>query len=415
MAWRKIEENLETALADTPVVLLHGARQTGKTTLARDLAARRPEARYFTLDDAAVLAVAAADPAGFVAQSGAGMVVIDEIQKAPALLPAIKLAVDRDRRPGRFLLTGSAQVLLVPAVSDSLAGRMQILTLWPFSQGEIDETPEGFIDAAFADPPPSLRDEPPDAPSLRRRILRGGYPEVVARPSEARRRAWFAAYLTAILERDVRDLANIAGLTEMPRLLALLAVRAGGLLNKAELSRESGLAYATLNRYLALLEMTFLLRLVPAWSANLGKRLTRAPKIALCDSGLQAHLAGVTEDRLTREPGLAGPLLETFVAMELSKQATWARTPASLFHFRTAAGREVDLVLEDDAGRVVAIEVKASTSFGRKDVAGLRALADDLGSRFHRGVLLYAGETVVPVGEKLWALPVSALWRWSPE
>jgi predicted AAA+ superfamily ATPase len=414
MVRRKIEGNLETALTDTAVVLVHGARQTGKTTLVRDLAARRSEARYFTLDDAAVLAVASADPAGFVGQPG-GMVVIDEIQKAPALLPAIKLAVDGDRRPGRFLLTGSAQVLLVPTVSESLAGRMQILTLWPFSQGEIDETPEGFVDAVFGDLAPALLDEPQEGPSLRRRLLRGGYPEVVARPSEARRRAWFAAYLTAILERDVRDLANIAGLTEMPRLLALLAVRAGGLLNKAELSREAALAYATLHRYLSLLEMTFLLRLVPAWSANLGKRLTRAPKIALCDAGLQAHLAGVSEDRLARDPGLAGPLLETFVAMELSKQATWARTAVSLFHFRTAAGREVDLLLEDDAGRVVGIEVKASSSFGRKDLAGLRALAEDLGPRFHRGVLLYAGETVVPAGEKLWALPVSALWRWSAD
>lgn len=413
MQKRGIEPRLEAALADTPVVLLHGARQTGKTTLVRSLAARRPGAQYFTLDDAAVLAAATEDPAALVAGAGY-MVVIDEVQKAPALLPAIKLEVDRDRRPGRFLLTGSAQVLMVPSVSESLAGRMEISTLWPFSQGEIEGSEEDFVDAVFSDSPPRLADDPAPGISLRRRLLRGGYPEAVGRAAEDRRRAWFAAYVTAILQRDVRDLANIAGLTEMPRLLALLASRAGGLLNKAELSRASGTPYATLDRYLTLLETTFLLRLVPAWAGNLGKRLTRAPKIALSDSGLQSHLAGMSEDRLRGEPGLTGPLLETFVAMELSKQATWTRTPVMLFHYRTASGQEVDLVLEDGAGRVVGIEVKASSSWGRRDLAGLQSLAADLGSRFHRGVVLGTGDRVIPAGEKLWILPVSALWRWSP-
>jgi hypothetical protein len=413
MLRRGIEANLKAALGDTPVVLVHGARQTGKTTLVRRVAERSAAASYLTLDDAAVLAAAVADPVELIAASE-GLVVIDEVQKAPGLLPAIKLAVDRDRRPGRFLLTGSAQVLMVPAVSESLAGRMEILTLWPFSQGEIAETPEGFVDAVFGDSSPRMEPEPPGGPSLRRRVLRGGYPEVVERPAEDRRRAWFGAYITAILQRDVRDLANITGLTEMPRLLALLAARAGGLLNKAELSRESGIPYATLDRYLSLLEITFLLRLLPAWSGNLGKRLTRAPKVALCDTGLQAHLTGVSEERLGREPGLSGPLVEAFVAMELTKQASWSRTRAALFHFRTAAGREVDLVLEDAAGRVVAVEVKAAATFGRRDLAGLRALAEELGPRFHRGVLFYAGEAAVPVGDRSWALPVSALWRWPP-
>lgn len=412
MRWRGIEERLRAALADTPVVLLHGARQSGKTTLVREVAARS-QATYLTLDDAGTLAVATRDPTGLISGTE-GMLVIDEVQKAPGLLPAIKLSVDRDRRPGRFLLTGSAQVLLVPQVSESLAGRMEILTLWPFSQGEIGGSPEGFVDAVFGHRAPALEPQPPDGPALRHRLLRGGYPEAVERASEERRRAWFGAYITAILQRDVRDLSNIAGLTDMPRLLSLLAARASGLLNKAELSRESGIPYATLDRYLTLLEITFLLRPLPAWSGNLGKRLTRAPKVALCDTGLQAHLTGVTGERLDREPGLTGPLLEAFVAMELTKQATWSRTRAELFHFRTAAGREVDLVLEDGAGRVVGIEVKAAAGFGRRDLAGLRALAEDLGPRFHRGVLLYAGEGVVPAGDRLWALPVDALWRWRP-
>ena len=413
MKWRKITDRIVAALADTPVVLLNGARQTGKTTLVQSLVAERPDARYFTLDDAAVLAAAASDPPGFIADAG-GLVVIDEVQKVPELLPAIKLAVDRDRRPGRFLLTGSAHVLTLPKVSESLAGRIEILTLWPFSQGEAAEVPDAFIDAVFSDDRPRLRESAPESASLRQRLLRGGFPEALERDVEERRRAWFASYISTILQRDVRDLANIEGLTEMPRLLKLLASRTSGLMNKAEISRDADIAYATLDRYLALLEMTFLLQPLAAWSGNLGKRLTKAPKVHLCDSGLAAHLLGLTEDRLARDPTLAGPLGESFVAMELRKQASWSRTPVSLFHFRTAAGREVDLVLEDDAGRLAGFEVKASGSFRKKDLAGLRALARDLGERFHRGVLLYAGESVVPVGERLHAVPISALWRWSP-
>ncbi len=412
MKWRKITDRVNAALADTPVVLLNGARQTGKTTLARSLVRERPGARYYSFDDAAVLAAAADDPPGFVA-AGDGPVVIDEVQKVPELFPAIKLAVDRDRRPGRFLLTGSANVLTLPRISESLAGRIEILTLWPFSQGEIEEVPEGFVDAAFSGAPPRLRDDSSGSLDLRTRVLLGGFPEVLTRAAEDRRRAWFASYVSTILQRDVRDLANIEGLTDMPRLLSLLAARVSGLMNKAEISREAGIAYATLDRYLALLQMTFLIQPLPAWSGNLGKRLTKAPKVNLCDSGLAAHLMGMTADRQARDPSFVGQLVESFVAMELRKQASWSRTPVSLFHFRTAARREVDLMLEDDAGRVVGIEVKASASFGRRDVASLRAVAQDLGDRFHRGLLLYGGDTVMPLGERLHAMPISALWRWT--
>lgn len=409
MKWRKISGRLAAALADTPVVLLNGARQTGKTTLVRSVVEEFPDARYFTLDDATVLAAATADPTAFVAQ-GNGLVVIDEVQKVPELFPAIKLAVDRDRRPGRFLLTGSAHVLRLPRISESLAGRVEILTLWPFSQGEIDEVPERFVDALFEDELPEVRPET-GVPDLVARVLRGGYPEVTQRSAEDRRRAWFASYVTTILQRDIRDLANVAGLTEMPRLLSLLAARAGSLLNKAELSRDADLAYATLDRYLALLELTFLLQPLPAWSGNLGKRLTKAPKVHLCDSGLTAHLLGLTADRIERDRALAGPLVESFVALELRKQASWAQTPVSLHHFRTAAQREVDVILEDSAGRVVGIEVKLAAGLRNRDLLGLRTLAEDLGERFHRGVVLYGGESAVAVGERLHALPVSALWR----
>ena len=411
MRWRKITDRIAVALSDTPVVLINGARQTGKTTLVRSLVRERVDARYFSLDDAAVLAAAAGDPTGFVA-AGDGLVVIDEVQKVPDLLPAIKLAVDRDRRPGRFLLTGSAHVLTLPRISESLAGRIEILTLWPFSQGEIAGTPEGFVDAVFSSDPPRLGDEPPGSPDLRTRVVLGGFPEVLERADEDRRRAWFASYVSTILQRDVRDLANIESLTDMPRLLSLLASRVSGLMNKAEISRDADIAYATLDRYLALLQMTFLFQPLAAWSGNLGKRLTKAPKVHLCDSGLAAHLMGMIGGR-PRDPTTIGPLIESFVAMELRKQASWARTQVSLYHFRTAARREVDLMLEDGAGRVVAIEVKASATFGKRDIGGLRSLAHDLGKRFHRGVLLYGGETVVPLGDRLQAMPISALWRWS--
>ncbi len=408
MKRRNIVPRLDAALADTPVVLLHGARQTGKTTLVQRLAAARPGARYYTFDDAAVLAAATGDPPGFLADAD-DLVILDEVQKAPELLSAIKLLVDRDRRPGRFLLTGSAHVLMLPKLSESLAGRMEILTLWPFSQGEIEGVTEGFVDAVFADSLPRL----PEASGAARivdRVVRGGFPEAAARDAADRRSAWFAAYLTTILQRDVRELANINGLTAMPRLLSLLAARTAGTMNKSGLSRDTGFAYTTLDRYLALLETTFLLQPLPAWSANLGKRLTRAPKLHLCDSGLVTHLIGATAERLMSEPTLLGSPLESFVAMELRKQATWSKTQADIFHFRTSDRKEVDIVLEDRAGRVVAIEVKASATFGRKDVAGLRFLADALGDRFRRGILLYNGESVVPLGSSLHALPINALW-----
>lgn len=409
MKWRNITPKLELALADTPVVLLNGARQTGKTTLARAVVGERAGARYYTLDDAATLGAAAGDPAGFLHGAG-GLTVIDEVQKAPALFPAIKVGVDRDRRPGRFLLTGSANVLLVPSLSESLAGRMEILTLWPFSQGEIEEVREGFVDALFGEDPPLEAGAGVPPAELRERVLRGGYPEALRRSGE-RRDDWFASYLTAILQRDVRDLANVEGLTEMPRLLSLLAARGGALMNKAEISRAAGLPYTTLDRYLALLQMTYLFQPLPAWSANISKRLVRSPKIHLGDSGLAAHLLGLSAERLEADPKPLGALLEGFVAGELRKQATWARKRVSFFHLRTASRKEVDLVLEDRAGRLVGVEVKASSSVTARDFSGLRAFSELAGDRFLRGVVLYTGHQPISFAPDFYAVPLDALWR----
>jgi predicted AAA+ superfamily ATPase len=404
---RNIETELQAALADTPVVLLNGARQTGKTTLAWNYAGAA-SVTYVTLDDATHLAAARSDALGFL-EGLRGRAVIDEVQKAPELFPALKLSVDRDRRPGRFLLTGSANVLLLPQISESLAGRMELITLWPLSQGELHGWQERFLDSVFTERLPALPAS--DAFDLKSAVLPGAYPEVVQRAAGKRRDAWFAAYVTALLQRDVRDLANIDGLTEMPRLLSLLAARVGGLLNMSELSRSSGIPNSTLKRYLSLLQATFLFQPLPAWSANLGKRLIKSPKIHLIDSGLTAHLAGVTHQRLDRDPLFFGHLLETFVVSELRKQIGWSDTRVNLYHYRTTTGREVDILLEDAAGRLVGLEVKASSTVGRKDFAGLDALSEDAGERFVRGIVLYSGEQAVSFGEQHVALPVSALWR----
>lgn len=403
---------LRTALADRPVVLLHGARQTGKTTLVRAVA-EELEARYVTLDDLTVLSAARSDPAGFLA-GFAQPLVLDEVQRAPDLLVAVKAAVDRKRSPGRFLLTGSANVLWLPQVADSLAGRMEIVPLWPFSQGEIEGVTEGFVGAAFADAPPALAPRARPAP-LVERVLRGGYPEAFQIEAAERRRAWFDAYVTSILQRDVRDLARIEGLTELPRLLALLAARPMAQLNYADLSRSLGLPQSTLKRYFALLETVFLVKLLPPWHANIGKRLVKTPKVLLTDTGLAAHLMGIEGARLAKDRGLFGGLLESFVAMELVKQAAWSADPPALYHFRTHAGDEVDLVLERRGGAVVGIEVKSAVTVTAADFKGLRALAAAAGRRFRRGIVLYTGAEIVPFGAGLFALPVEALWRWGQQ
>ena len=410
MLLRHAAARLRTALADRPVVLLHGARQVGKTTLARGPAGASRPVPYVTLDDLTALSAARADAAGFLAGFD-GPVVIDEVQRVPDLFIAIKAAVDRDRTPGRFLLTGSANVLFVPHMSESLVGRMEIVPLWPLSQGEIEGRVEGFVDASFAAPPPVLA-APPRRVGLVPRVLRGGYPEAVAIRLAGRRRSWFEAYLTTLLSRDVRDLANIEGLTELPRLLALIAARPMALLNYAELVRSAGLAQSTLKRYFALLEAVFLVRTVPPWHANIGKRLVKTPKVLLCDSGLAAHLMGIDAARLAQDRGLFGGLLESFVAMEIVKQIGWSKAAPALYHFRTHEGDEVDLVLEHRSGALVGIEVKSAATVTGGDFKGLRALAEAAGRRFHRGVVLYAGAEVVPFGPRLHAVPIEALWQW---
>lgn len=419
---RLIRHALDLALADTPVVLLHGPRQTGKTTLARSLTAEG--AMYLTLDDAAVLDAAVNSPQDFIlnlgvespsaARNGAPSAkprcaILDEVQLAPGIFRAIKLVVDRSRRPGMFILTGSANIFLLPKISESLAGRIQIVTLWPLAQTEIDNTAvESFVDRAFAGSisAPKNAGARDDLPM---RVCRGGFPEVVDRP-RARRAEWFSGYVSTIVQRDVRAIADVEAYTALPRMLSLLAARVGGVLNLADIGRSLGLPHTTLRRYFSLLETTFLVRPLPAWTTNRGLRLVKAPKVHFADSGLAAALIGADEEMLRADPSRLGPLLENFVLMELLKHATWSTLPVEAYHFRTAAGREVDIVLEDRAGRIVGIEVKASHEASFDDFAGLRALAEIAGKKFVAGYLLHRGENVIAFGKNLFAAPVSCLW-----
>ena len=408
---RHIAPLLTDALADTPVVLINGARQSGKSTLvqAQSTATGTPR-QYLTLDDAVVLNAAKSDPAGFI-NGLQGAVTLDEVQRAPEVFLAIKAAVDRQRQPGRFLLTGSADVLLLPGIADSLAGRMEVLSLWPLSSAEMANSAGlNRADAFFQGDWSGLMVPPCERAVLVERLLAGGFPEAVTRTSARRRDAWFDSYVQAVLQRDVRELANIEQLTEIPNLLALLATRSGTLLNFAELSRTAGIAQSTLKRYFALLEMLFLVVRVPSWERNAGKRLVKAPKVFLPDSGLLSYLTGSTAESLSAKPGLAGGLVETFVLTELLKHLAFSGNRLSLWHYRTQTNIEVDFILENRLGQITGIEVKASATVDAKDFKGLRHLQETEAAIFQRGVVLYGGREVVPFGNNLWAVPLSIWW-----
>lgn len=407
MLKRSLEGPLRAALADTPVVMLVGARQAGKSTLA---AAMTPtgEADYLSFDDPVVLASARADPAAFVA--GLGDVVLDEVQRVPEIFLPIKVAVDKDRKPGRFLLTGSANPLFVPEVAEALAGRMEVLTLWPFSQAELEGQGEASIARFLLDrKEPSFTSVPLSKEELVARVARGGFPEVVERDDWERRGRWFSSYLTTILERDVRAIADIARLEQLPAVLTAVALRSRGPMNRSALSQDLGIPGSSIERYLALLERVFLVRRLPAWHNRLGPRLVKAPKLLLCDSGLLCHLLRWEGERLLSDPTAFGLALESFVGMELVKAAALSSS-ARLMHYRTSKGAEIDFILEGGDGRIAAIEVKASTSIGADDFRRFEPLREGLGSRFARGVVLYPGARRVSFGDRLEAWPISYLW-----
>jgi hypothetical protein len=405
---RKIKYKLLEALSDSPVVLIHGARQTGKSTLVKEISGNEFPAKYLTFDDTGILSAAQNNPQGFVSGYPENLI-IDEVQRVPEIFPEIKNIVDKKRKAGKFILTGSANVLLLPKVSESLAGRIEILNLFPLSQSEISSADKNFIDELFSDTFKPLRSIK-EKNDLVNKAVTGGFPEMLVRKDRARQNAWFKSYITAILQRDVRDIANIEKLNELPKLLKLFASRAGTLLNFAELSRSAVIPQTTLKRYVALLEAVFMIHLLPAWSGNLSKRLIKTPKLYLNDTGLLSHLIGFESDRTFPDPLSWGRLLENFVFSELLKQSTWSKNNLSLYHFRSASGQEIDFIIERSDGKLVAVEVKATAKITSSDFNKINIFAEETGTKFLRGVVLYTGKEAIPFAKNMFALPVDILW-----
>lgn len=405
---RLVEARLEEALADSPVVLIHGPRQSGKTTLAQRLGAKRGYA-YFNLDDDVVRAAAEADPVGFVAELPR-RAILDEVQRVPSLFTALKVAVDRDRQPGRFLLTGSANVLLVPKLADSLAGRMEIIRLFPFAQCEIEGRTPAFLDALFRASFKTRRSERL-GPRLAERIVAGGYPAALARATPRRRAAWYRDYVETMVQRDVRELARIASLDALPRLLALAAGQTARLLNVTDLAGPFQLSRPTIRDYVTHLEQIFLVEELPPWHSNRLSRLIKTPKLHLGDTGVAATLLGLDAGALYEDRAALGQLLETFVYQELRRQASGHDDEIRFHHFRDKDGYEVDVVLERRGRQVAGIEVKAAATVTATDFRGLRKLTSAVGRRFAAGVVLYDGDTGASFGDHLYAVPVGVLWE----
>ena len=394
---------LQDALSDTRVVYVTGPRQCGKSVFVQQAIENGFPASYITLDDLAILSAAQKDPAGFIA----GLerpVVIDEVQRVPELFLPIKYTVDRDPRPGQFLLTGSSHVLSLPKLADSLAGRMEILYLRPFSESEIEGAGSIFLDLMFDEG--SLQPGAPTHKDVMERALRGGYPEAVERTNPDRRNAWFRSYVHAIVERDLRELADLDRISDVPQLLQVIAAYACGLVNYAQLSRDVAMPQTTLKRYISLLESVFLVEMLPPYAKSRVSRLIKTPKLYLNDSGLMSYLVG--QENL-QQGRYRGALIELFVLQELKKQASFSRRRPEFMHYRTASNMEVDIVMEEN-NDVVGIEVKASATVGPNDCKGLLSLRKDTGSNFRRGVILYLGEEVVPFDRNIHAVPLSRLW-----
>jgi hypothetical protein len=404
---RLIAPHLLEAMSDTPVVLLAGPRQAGKTTLVKQIAGKSGEFRYLTLDDALTLLSAQEDPVGMI--RSLDRAVIDEIQRAPGLLLAIKKSVDEDRRPGRFLLTGSANLMALPTVADSLAGRMETLSLLPLSQSEISGQTANWLDRAFAGHLPqagsSARDD-----DLVARVLRGGYPEALTRSTDRRRTTWARQYLAAMVERDVRDIANIDKLDQLPRFLRALAQMAGQMCNYSQLGGQVGIDNKTAAKYLGIFEQMYLLQRVDVWARNRLKRMVKMPKLQFIDAGLLATLLDLTTEEPQKDKTRFGHVLETFVYSELLKHASTAEGDYQLLYYRDADQVEVDVVVENAAGQVVGVEVKSSATVKESDLRGLRKLAGLAGADFKMGVLLYDGDETLPLGNNIWAAPLSTLW-----
>jgi uncharacterized protein len=403
---RLIEPHIAEALLDTPVVLLAGPRQAGKTTLVRQIA-QQQGLRYLTMDDELVLLSAREDPVGMI--RSLDRAVIDEVQRAPQLLLAIKKSVDEDRRPGRFLLTGSANLMSLPTVADSLAGRMETLSLLPLSQSEIRSRSANWIDSAF-NGRILKADQPALGSDLIDYVLRGGYPEAISRPTAKRRVAWARQYIDALIQRDVRDVVSIDKLDQLPRFLRALAQTAGQMCNSTQLGCQVGLDGKTVSRYVGVFEQMYLLKRIDVWARNRLNRVIKTPKLQFIDSGLLATLLDLTAEQTRQDRTRFGNVLETFVFGELLKHTTTADGDYRLMYYRDADKFEVDVIIENGAGQLVGVEIKAAATVKESDVRGLKKLAGLAARQFKMGVLLYDGTETLPLADGIWAAPLSTLW-----
>ncbi len=402
---RLIESRIGEALKDTPVVLIAGPRQVGKTTLAKQMSIEGM--RYLTLDDELTLESAKVDPVEMI--RSLDRAIIDEIQRAPQLLLAIKKSVDEDRRPGRYLLTGSANLMTLPTVTDSLAGRMETLTLLPLSQSEMRGSKSNWIDDIFSGRILDIATQI-IGKDLIDVVLRGGYPEAVSRTDSRRRTIWARQYIDAIIQRDVRDVANIDKLDHLPRFINCLAMVSGQMCNYTQLGGQLGLDSKTAARYVGIFEQMYLLKRVDAWSKNRLKRVIKTPKLQFLDSGLLGAMCNLSIAEVQQDRSRFGNILETFVYSELLKHITVAENDYRLLYYRDIDKHEVDIVIENTAGQLIGVEIKASATVKSSDMNGLKKLASVAGKQFKMGVLLYDGTEIMPFGEKLWAAPLSSLW-----
>lgn len=399
---------MNEALADSPVVLVHGPRQCGKTTLAR-LVGDVAGYSYITFDDDVLRSAAQSDPVGFVGNLG-GKVILDEVQRVPELFTSLKTIIDRDRVPGRFILTGSANILLLPKLADSLAGRMELLRLHPLAQSELSGVAPSFISSLFH---ANFRNATHTrlTSELSERIVAGGYPAALERSLPRRRATWYRDYIETLVQRDVRHLARISSLDVLPRLLTLAAGQTSRLLNVADLASPFQLSRPTIREYLTLLTHLFLLEELPPWHSNRLSRLIKTPKLHFSDTGVACALLGIDAATLAADRQLLGQMLETFVFSELRRQASWHEESVSFHHFRDKDGVEVDLVLEGFGQRLAGVEVKASATITASDFHGLKKLKEAVGDRFAAGVVLYDGESTVTFGDRLFAVPIRSLWE----
>lgn len=402
-------ETVQAAISDTRVTVILGARQVGKSTLIEQLAqVEGAGRRLLTLDDQAARLAATTDPAGFIAQLELPAA-IDEVQRAPELMTEIKLRVDRDQAPGQILLTGSANLLEMRKVKETLAGRAEYVRLYPFSQGELFGCRESFLDRLPHGEFPEVRDAPVGRGAHAEMFAKGGFPEAQRR-APSRRARFFESYLEGVFDKDAVALGDASEPAELLRLLKALGAVSASELNVDGLSSTTGIPASTLRRRIDLLEALFLIKRVPAWRNNLLARVIKRPKVHLLDTGLLSYLVSADERRIESDMDLGGKFYETFVAMELHKQVSWTVDRPEIHHFRDRDGREVDLVLEYRDGSVVCVEVKASATVRESDLRGLKHLRKALGDRFKAGVLIYAGPDTVRFGDRIAAVPLSGLW-----